>query len=75
MAKRSKCPARNQRVAGSIPGGYIYFHFEFYAYFPSFQVNGALTNEIKHDYSLVAIVFLDPDTINHTRFCILMAAA
>ena len=33
MAKRSRCPARNQRVAGSIPGGDIYF--EFFACFPS----------------------------------------
>ena len=30
-----KCPVRKQRVAGSIPGGDIYFHFEFFACFPS----------------------------------------
>ena len=30
-----------ERVAGSIPGGYIYFHFEMFACFPSLQVGGA----------------------------------
>ena len=59
MVKRSRCPARNQRVAGSIPGGDIYFHFEFFASFPSLQVGGALANEIKHDHSPVVIVVLD----------------
>ena len=57
MAKRSMCPARNQRVAGSIPCGDIYLHFEiFAACFPSLQVGGALANEIKHDNSPVVIV-------------------
>ena len=60
MAKRFRCPSRKRRVAGSIPGGYIYFHFEFFAYFPSFQVGGALANEIKHEHSPVVIVVLDP---------------
>ena len=60
MAKWSKCPARKQRVAGSIPGGDIYFHFELFASFPSFQVGGALANEIKHDNSPVVKVVLDP---------------
>ena len=58
MAKRSRCPARKQRVAGSIPGGDIYFHFEFFACFPSLQVVGALANEIKHNLS--SVVVLDP---------------
>ena len=56
MAKRSRCPARNQQVAGSILGGDIYFHFEFPPVFPSLQVSRALANEIKHDHSPVAIV-------------------
>ena len=60
MAKRSRCLTRNQRVAGSIPGGDIYFHFEFFACFHSLQVSGTLTNEIKHDHSPVVIVVLDP---------------
>ena len=60
MAKRSRRPARNQRVAGSIPDGDIYFHFEFFSCFPSLQVGGALANEIKHDHSPVVIVVLDP---------------
>ena len=59
MAKRSKCPARNQRVAGSILDGDIYFHFELFACFPSLQIDGALANEIKHDHSPVVIVVLD----------------
>ena len=58
MAKRSRCPARNQRVAGSIPGGDIYFHFEFFVC--SLQVDGALANEIEHDHSPAVIVVLDP---------------
>ena len=56
MTKRSRCPARNQRVACSIPGGDIYFHFEFFACFPSLQVGETLANEIKHDHSPVVIV-------------------
>ena len=62
MDKRSRCPARKERVAGSIPGGdiYMYFHFEFFACFPSLRVGGALANEIKHDHSPVVIVVLDP---------------
>ena len=57
MAKRSKRPARNQRVAGSIPGGDIYFHFEFFACFSSLKVGGALANEIKHGHSSVVSLF------------------
>ena len=64
MAKRSRYPARNparnQKVAGSILGGDVYFHFEFFACFPSLQVSRALANEIKHDHSPVVIVVLDP---------------
>ena len=53
-------PARNQRVAGSISGGDIYFNLELFSCFPSLQVGEALTNEIKHDHSPVVIVVLDP---------------
>ena len=60
MDKRSRHPAINERVAGSIPGGDKYFHFEFFACLPSFQVGGALANEIKHDHSSVVLVVLDP---------------
>ena len=56
MAKRCRCPAKIQRVADSILGGDIYFHFEFFACFPSLQVGGTLANEIKHDHSPVVIV-------------------
>ena len=60
MAQRSRCPARNQRVAGSIPGGDIHFHFELFPCFPSFQVGGAIANKIKHEHVSVVIVVLDP---------------
>ena len=60
MAKRSRRPARNQKVAGSKPGGDTYFHFEHFACFPSLQVGGVLANEIKHDNSPVVIVVLGP---------------
>ena len=60
MAKRSRYPARNQKVAGSILDGDVYFHFEFFACFPSLQVIRALANEIKNDHSPVVIVVLDP---------------
>ena len=60
MVKRCRRPARNQRVAGSIPGRDIYFHFEFFAGFTFLQVGAALANKIKHDHSPVAIVVLDP---------------
>ena len=56
----SRCPARNHRVAGSIPDGDIYFHFEFFACFPSLQVGGTLANEINHDHSPVVNVVFDP---------------
>ena len=59
MAKRFRWPARNQRVAGWIPRGDMYFHFEFFACFPFLQVGGAFANEIKHDHSPVVIVVLD----------------
>ena len=39
-------------VADLIPGGGIYFHFEFFACFPSLQLSRALANETKHDHSL-----------------------
>ena len=74
MAKRSRYLARMQRVAGSIPGGDIYFHFGFFTSFPSLQVGGALVNEIKHDNSPVVKVVLDPETINHKMPCIFIAA-
>ena len=59
MAMASRCPVSNQRIAGSIIGGDIYFHFELFAYFPSLQVGGADANKIKHDHSPVVIVDLD----------------
>ena len=63
MAKRSRRLAGNQRVAGSIPGGDIYFHLDFFSFFPTLQAGGALVhvNEIKHDHTPVET----PDTINH----------
>ena len=42
MAKRSRCPTWKLRVAGSIPVGDIYSHFEFFASFPSLQLDEAL---------------------------------
>ena len=63
MAKRAMSSAEKSRVPGSIPGGYIYFHFEFFACFPSLQLGGTLANEIRQDHSPVVIVYL----INHTR--------
>ena len=38
------------------------------------QVSGAHVNENKHDHVPVVIVVLDPDTINHIRHCIFIAA-
>ena len=67
MAKWSRCPSGKKRVTGSISGGYIYFHFEFFACFPSLPVGEALANEIKHDHSPVVSVVFTPDTINRTR--------
>ena len=60
LANRSRCPTGNPMVAGLIPGGDIYFHFEFFACFPSLQLGGAIANEIKHDHSPVIIAVLDP---------------
>ena len=37
-----------------------YFHFEFFACFPSLHVDGVLGNEIKHDHIPVVIVILGP---------------
>ena len=37
--------AGKQGVAGSIPGGVIYFHFEFFAYVPWLQLGEAYTNK------------------------------
>ena len=34
FGKRSRIPIGKPRVAGSIPGGNIYFHFELFACFP-----------------------------------------
>ena len=59
IGKWARCPARKSRVAGSIPGGDIYFHFVFLTRFPSLQLHGALANEIKHGHSPVVIVVLD----------------
>ena len=47
------CTAGKPKVAGLIPCGDIYFHFELFACFPSSPCGGALANEIKHDHSLV----------------------
>ena len=74
MAKQTRCPARKPWDVGSIPGEDVYFHFDFFARFPSLQVGGALANEITHGHSPVLIVVLDPETINHTRSCILIDA-
>ena len=60
MAKRSRRPARNQKIGGSKPGGDTYFHFELFACFPSLQVGGALANESKHDSSPVVLIVLGP---------------
>ena len=49
VAKQCRCPVGKPRVSSSIPGGVKYFHFKFFAYFSSFQVNGALAKEIKND--------------------------
>ena len=38
----------------------MYFHFEFFAGFPSLQLAGAPANEIEHDHLPVDIVVLDP---------------
>ena len=54
-----RCPAGKPRVAGSIPSGDIYFHFEFFTCFPSLQLGGTLVNEIKNDHSPVVIIVLD----------------
>ena len=43
------------KVAGSISGGDIYFHFEFFACFDSFQLGGTFANEIKHANSPVVL--------------------
>ena len=43
-------------MAGSIPVGYIYFHFELFTCLPSLQLGGALAHEIKHDNSHVVNV-------------------
>ena len=59
MAKRSRCPAENPMVAGSIPGRDI-FSFWIFHLFPSLQLGRALANEMKHDNSPVGIVVLDP---------------
>ena len=56
---------------GSNPDGIIYFHFDFFAPSP-FRTSHV--NEIKHDCSPVVIIVKDPDTINHIRPCILIAA-
>ena len=37
-------------------GIYLYFHFEVFTQFHSFQVDGALANEIKHGHSPVVMV-------------------
>ena len=60
MAKRARCPARKPGVDGSIPGGDIYFHFEFFRLSPYLTAWGALANEIMQDHAPVDIVVLDP---------------
>ena len=50
MAKWLERHAGKQWVAGSIPGGGIYFHFEIFAYFSSCpQLGEAYSNEMKHN--------------------------
>ena len=73
MAKRSRCPARNQRVAVSILGGGIYFHFGLLACFLPYRSAEPL-QEIKHDHSPVVKLFSTLDMINHKRPCIFIAA-
>ena len=58
MAKRARCPAEKPMIAGSIPGGGIYFHFDFAFSFLTARWS-PLQNEIKHDISPVVIVVLD----------------
>ena len=48
------------------------FHFEFFACCPFLQLGGALANEIKHDHSPEVIDVQTPDTIYHTKPCILI---
>ena len=42
VAEWSEWYTGKQGVAGSIPGGGIYFHFEFIAYFPSLKAQRSL---------------------------------
>ena len=56
MAKQASwCPAGKPRVDDLNLGGDIYFHFEFFACFPSLQIGGELASEIKHDNSSVSL--------------------
>ena len=57
MAKRSRYPARNQKVAGSILDGDVYFHFEFFACFPSLVVKDEASNSQAYYQNIVR-----PDT-------------
>ena len=49
MAEWLEGHAGKQGVAGSIPGGGIYYHFEFFAYIPVITARRRPYNEIKHD--------------------------
>ena len=49
IAEKLERHAGKQEVAGSIPDGGIYFHFEFFAYFPLLTAREVYTNEIKHN--------------------------
>ena len=59
VAKRPRCQIEKPRVAGSIPGGDIYFHFKLFACC-SLQLGVALANEIKEDHSPVVFIVLGP---------------
>ena len=58
------------KQAGSIPGGDIYFHFDFFTSLPS-QLGGAHANETSVTIYLPVVTVLyvvwTQDTSNHTR--------
>ena len=77
VAERSKARtflSRTGMVWVQIPLETYIFILNFSLPPPYEQVSGAHVNEIKHDHSPVVIVVLDPDTINHIRPCIFIAA-
>ena len=62
-------PIGKRGVVGWIPGGDIYFHFDFFACFSFLTAlrSPCKMNEIKHDNSTVVYVVLDPRYHNHSR--------